>query len=155
MNASIDVLQYLNSQELYESMETLITDIQEFATFLQNDPWNQPVTIYGTVTNIDESVTITVKSDSVVTSGNYNLTYITSDAALSWFVHRCKITAEYKDKSFTKNRFAFSMGKIEFNIDEEDFKAKSKEYRFFFETTDIFPDIHLLISKLFTNIVAR
>ena len=147
---TIDVLEYLSSQELIDAMGFLIEDIQEFVTFLQNDPWNEPITIYGSVTGVDDTVTISVKSDSVTTTDEYNLSYTTADAALSWFVHRCQITAEYKDKSFTKNRFAFSMGKIEFNINEEDFNAISKEktdsYNIF-----IFSMIHVLFSKIFKN----
>ncbi len=125
--ATIDVIDYLSSQELMTKLETLIDDTQAFVTFLQENPWNEPIIIYGAVSGVSEPVTISVKSDVETATDDYNLSYSTEDAALSWFVHKCEITASYKDQTISKNRFAFSMGKIEFNIDEEDFNSKSKE----------------------------
>ncbi len=155
--ATINVIEYISSQEIINHLNALITDVEAFVAFLQNDPWNEPIIIYGNVTGVDESVTISVKSDSETTMDEYSLVYTTSDAALSWFVHKCEITSEYKDKSFTKNKFAFSMGKIEFNIDEEDFKAKSKdtENLIFFDNFEFLRLFDFLNLKLLTNILLK
>lgn len=150
--ATIELVEYVTSQELVDSLNTFITDVQAFITFLQNNPWNEPIIVYGTVTNVDEPVTISVKSDTETTIEDYDLTYITSDSSLSWFVHKCVITSEYKDKKITENRFAFSMGTIEYNVDEEDFKAKSKEKTLFDHDLEIFTKIHLFILKIFVSL---
>ncbi len=150
LNATIDVVQYLSSQELINQLEILTTDVQAFITFLQSNPWYEPIIIYGSVSGVSEPVTISVKSDSETTISNYNLSYATEDAALSWFVHKCEITASYKEKTITKNRFAFSMGKIEYNIDEEDFNSKVKE-KTFFRNFD-FTKINQIFLRIFENL---
>jgi len=152
--ATIDLIEYVSSQDLIDALNSLMADVQDFITFLQNNPWEEPITIYGIVTNVDEPVTITVFSDTATTNSDYNLIYTTSDSSLPWFVHKCEISAEYKDKTITENRYAFSMGKIEFNIDEEDFNAKFKEKNLFFEIMDIFPAIQIFF-KIFANIIDR
>jgi hypothetical protein len=98
-----------------------------FRDFLNSNPWLQPITIKGNVTGFDDSVTISVKSDSVTTTGYYELNYTTDDKAMPWFVHNCEITANYQDKTDTKNRYAFSMGIIEEDYVPSDFNAKSKQ----------------------------
>jgi len=152
IQATIDLIEYISSEDLIDALNTFLADVQGFVSFLQSNPWNEPIIIYGIVTNVDEPVTISVKSDTETTTENYDLTYTTSDSSLSWFVHKCVITAEYKDKKITENRFAFSMGTIEYNIDEEDFKAKSKEKTFFNDDLEIFTKINLFILKIFIRL---
>ena len=150
VNATIDVVEYLSSQDLINQLETLIDDTQALVSFLKGNPWHEPIIIYGTVSGVSEPVTISVNSDSETTISNYNLSYATKDASLSWFVHKCEITASYKEKTITKNRFAFSMGKIEYNIDEEDFNSKVKE-KTFFRNFD-FTKINQIFLRIFENL---
>jgi len=148
IQATIALIDYVSSQDLIDSLNTFIADVQNFVAFLQSNPWTEPIIIYGNVTNVDEPVTVSVKSDSETTTGYYDLTYTTSDSTLSWFVHKCQITAEYKGKKFTETRYALSMGKIEFDIDKEDFKGKSKEKTFLENYLEMFPRLQHLFQKL-------
>lgn len=152
VEATIALIDYITSQDLQQVLNTFLEDLNDFVAFLKSNPWAEPITIYGTVTNVDGSVTISVKSDSQTTMDDYNISYTTADSSLSWFVHKVTITAEYKDRKFAEDKFAFSMGKIEHNIDKNDFKAKSKEKIFFEHNLDFFSKINLFISRIFKNI---
>ena len=127
LNAAINLLEYITQNVLKEAIQIFIDQVQVFRDFLASDPWLQPITIKGNVTGFDDSVTISVKSDSVITTGYYELDYKTDDAAIPWFVHKCAITATYQDKTDTKNRYAFSMGVIEEDYVPSDFNVKSKQ----------------------------
>ena len=142
-NAAINVIEYTTSNEIKEAFQTFNDQVQYFVDFLNSDPWLEPITIKGNVTGFDESVTISVISDSVTTTGYYELDYTTADAALPWFVHKCVITATYQGKTNTKNRYAFSMGVIEEDYKPSDFTAKSKNIE-----TPIIAKLNLLLKQL-------
>lgn len=127
LTATIDLLDYITSNELKEKILNFADQIQIFRNFLDSNPWLQPITIKGNVTGFDESVTISVKSDSITTTDYYELEYSTDDTAIPWFVHKCIITANYLDKTDIKNRYAFSMGIIEEDYTPSDFNIKSKQ----------------------------
>lgn len=125
--ATIDLLNYAMSNALKETILAFADQVQNFRDFLESNPWLKPIKIKGNVTGFDESITISVKSDSVTASGNYELDYITNDTIMPWFVHKCVINATYQDKNDIKNRYAFSMGIIEEDYTPSDFDEKSKK----------------------------
>ena len=127
LKATIDLLEYILSNELKEKIITFADQIQVFRDFLDSNPWLQPVIIKGNVTGFSESVTISVKSDSITTTDYYELEFSTDDTAIPWFVHKCIITATYQDKTDIKNRYAFSSGVIEEDYSPSDFNIKSKQ----------------------------
>ena len=143
LNAAINLLEYVTSNAIKEAIQIFADQVQVFRDFLDSNPWLQPITIKGNVTGFDDSVTISVKSDSVTTTGYYELDYTTADAAMPWFVHKCVITATYQDKTNTKNRYAFSMGVIEEDYTPSDFTAKSKNIE-----TPVFVKLSFLLKQL-------
>ncbi len=127
MISIVNLLKYISSNSLKEVILAFFDQVQIFKTFLESNPWLQPITIKGLVTGFDESIVISVKNKSVTTSGNYELNYTTNDTVVPWFVHKCVITATYQDKNDIKNRYAFSMGIIEEEYEPSDFNEKSKQ----------------------------
>lgn len=125
--ATINLLDYVTSNTIIQKIIDFADQVQVFRDFLNSDPWLRPILIKGNVTGLDDSVTISVKSDSITSSGYYELNYNTNNTILPWFVHKCIITATYKDKTISKNRYAFSMGIIEEDYVPSDFNSKSKQ----------------------------
>jgi len=143
LNATINLLEYITQNALKEAMQIFADQVQVFKDFLDSDPWLQPITIKGNVTGLDDSVTISVKSESVTTTGYYELDYKTDDASMPWFVHKCAITATYQNKTDTKNRYAFSRGVIEEDYVPSDFNVKSKQIE-----TPVFVKLSFLLKQL-------
>ena len=143
LNAAINLLEYITQNALKEAIQIFADQVQVFRDFLDSKPWLQPITIKGNVTGFDDSVTISVKSDSVTTTGYYELDYKTDDASMPWFVHKCEITATYQNKTDTKNRYAFSMGVIEEDYVPSDFNVKSKQIE-----TPVFVKLSFLLKQL-------
>ena len=143
LDATINLLEYITQNALKEAIQIFTNQVQVFRNFLDSKPWLQPITIKGNVTGFDNSVTISVKSDSVTTTGYYELDYTTNDAAMPWFVHKCVITATYQNKTDTKNRYAFSMGVIEEDYVPSDFNVKSKQIE-----TPVFVKLSFLLKQL-------
>jgi hypothetical protein len=125
--ATITLLDYVTSNTIIQKIIDFADQVQAFRDFLNNDPWLQPILIKGNITGFDDNVTISVKSESITSPGYYELNYNTNDTIIPWFVHKCVITATYKDKTSSKNRYAFSMGIIEEDYVPSDFNSKSKQ----------------------------
>lgn len=143
LDAAINLLEYVTQNALKEAIQIFADQVQEFRDFLNSNPWLKPITIKGNVTGFDDSVTISVKSDSVTTTGYYELNYTTYDKTMPWFVHNCEITATYQDKTDTKNMYAFSMGIIEEDYVPSDFNVKSKQIE-----TSVFVKLSFLLKQL-------
>ena len=146
LNAAINLLEYITQNALKEALQIFVDQVQVFRDFLSSSPWLQPIIIKGNVTGFDDSVMISVKSDSVTTTGYYELAYTTNDAAMPWFVQKCIITATYQNKTDTKNRYAFSMGIIEEDYVPSDFNAKSKQIE-----TPVFVKLSFFLQQLFKD----
>ena len=138
--ATIGLLEYATSNSLKVAIIAFADDVQVFRDFLDSNPWLQPITIKGNITGFDNSVTISVKSDSVTSNRYYELNYTTDDTVVPWFVHKCKITATYQNKTNIKNKYAFSMGVIEEDYILSDFDIKSKKMQtpIFIKLVDLF-----------------
>ena len=126
LNKTIDLLEEVQSDDLINSFNNFKDSVIDFKTYLEGSPWDNPITIYREVTGVTEAVTISTHSDSTSTMTNYSITYDTTEASMSWFVHKCEVTADYKDKTKAKSGYAFSMGSINIDWKEADFTAKSK-----------------------------
>jgi len=148
LTATINLIQLVGSGALADALEAFSVAIDDFIAFLQGDPWLEPIDISGQVTGFSNSVTVSVKSDSKTTTDIFDLTFTTSDSSLPWFVHKCAVTAEYEGNSKTKNRYAFSMGKIEVDFDESEIRSKSK----IANNENIIQIYRLLSSSIFRNI---
>jgi hypothetical protein len=111
--------------ELIEALNNLTNELNAFRSFLEGNPWMKPITIQGSVSGFEGNVTVSCKNaegvvkDSITTSDVFTLNFTTADEPYPWWVHKCIITVSIKDgEEKSKNRYAFSMGKI-----EVDFKA--------------------------------
>ncbi|MEF8847611.1 MAG: hypothetical protein V5A68_00555 [Candidatus Thermoplasmatota archaeon] len=117
--------------ELINSLKGFQENLTEFSSFLDEEPWKKPILIYGTITGTDFNVTVSCKSDSLVTREFYNLTYVTEDTSKPWWIHECNVTASLDKKEKSKEKTAFSMGKIKMDFDLSDIdKSTDKEDSF-------------------------
>jgi hypothetical protein len=157
LNATVTLIRSIGSGDLQTALENFVISVQNFSAFLQSNPWLEPISITGQVTGVDEAVTVSTKDDSETTTSTFDLTFTTTDSNMPWFVHKCAISAEYKDKQKVKNRYAFSMGTIEVDFDEADFRAKSKEIvvKSTLTVRDIIQRILLFASTIFKNLEYR
>lgn len=127
VEAALNVIQYVKSDALKLAIQGFADEAQEFIDFLQSSPWSQPITVKGNIIGYDQSLTISVPGDSTTSSDSYELSYNTAGSTLPWFVHKVDITGEYKSKTATKSRYAFSMGIIEEDWEKGDFKVLSRQ----------------------------
>lgn len=127
VEATLAVIEYAISGAIGQLIEAFANEAQGFVDFLQSSPWTQPISIRGNIIGYDQSLTISIPGDSETSSSSYNLSYATAGKSLPWFVHKVDIEGEYKGKTATKSRYAFSMGIIEEDWEKGDFKALSRE----------------------------
>lgn len=150
LNAAIAVLEYVTSDALTQLIEAFVDEVQGFIAFLQSSPWLQPITIRGNIIGYDQSLTISVPGDSATSDSSYELSYATAGSSLPWFVQKVDITGEYKGKTATKSRYAFSMGIIDEDWQKGDFKALSKES--FPRLQILFQRFQVLFVKILQNL---
>jgi len=138
VEAALNVIEYATSDALKLAIQGFADQVQVFIDFLQNSPWLQPITITGNIIGYDQSLTISVTGDSTTSSDSYELSYNIAGSSLPWFVHKVEITGQYKSKTSTKLKYAFSMGIIEEDWEKGDFKVLSKQ---------VYPRVQLLFER--------
>lgn len=138
VEAALAVIEYAMSGAIGQLIEAFANETQGFVDFLQSSPWLQPISIRGNIIGFDQSLTISVPGDSQTQGSYYNLSYATTGTSLPWFVHKVDIKGEYKGKTTTKSRYAFSMGIIEEDWEKGDFKTISKT---------AFPRLQILLER--------
>jgi hypothetical protein len=130
---TINLIEFIVSNTLIEAIQNFADEVQNFINFLNSTPWQQPISIRGNTSGFEESITVTVKGESITTDDNFELSYTTADEQFPWFVHKCDIKAEYKEKEVTKSHYAFAMGIIESDINKGYFKDLSDNIKTLFE----------------------
>ena len=136
-------------QELVNALNDFKNQTQAFVEFMGNDPWLQPIEIYGLVEGIEDEATISCKTNSIDTDGEYELMVPTENEEMPWWIHECSITASYNSKIKNQISYSFSMGKIEANFDFSG--SKSLDLRFI-SILERFPFIKHIFSILYPNL---
>jgi hypothetical protein len=104
-------------QELIDALTNFSEYTQELIEFLEDDPWTQPIQVYGIVSGVDDIATISCKSASVETNGSYTLDVPVIDEARPWWIHNFVINANFDTNEKTQESYSFAMGRIEANFD--------------------------------------
>ena len=153
LEKTLDLIDYVGSESLQNALTAFSNSVTDFINFIQSNPWAQPITITGELTNFDGSVTVSVPGDSATEEDSYELSFQTSGANMPWFVHKVTVNAEYETKSTSNSAYAFSMGTIEMDFARSDFKALEKntmthQYR-------IIEALQTLFNGIFKNIIYK
>jgi hypothetical protein len=104
-------------QELINALTDFSEYTQELIEFLEDDPWTQPIQVYGIVSGINDMATISCKSVSVETNGSYTLDVPVTDEERPWWIHNLAINANFNTNEKTQESYSFAMGRIEANFD--------------------------------------
>jgi len=153
IDATIDIIDGLQDGPLKIALQNLLDLMEEFYDYLAGDNpgWTRPVHIIGNMINIDEPATISCTGDSVTTSGSFELEFDVSGAISPFLPHMVAISAEYKGKTKTKTRFAFSDGTIEVDFEASEFKVKdlSRDISTHFKLQSFLARLHMFLLNLF------
>ncbi len=104
--------------EIILLFQSFLLELRDFLVFLEKKPWSEPIVIEGNVKGLRGGrAIVSCKNDSVTTDGAYSLIYTTIDEPEPWALHECMVTATYKGITKTKEKYAFSMGKLRIDFD--------------------------------------
>jgi hypothetical protein len=104
-------------QELITAFTEFQTELQDFSSFISNEPWNDPIIIFGSIDGIEDEATVSCNDQTVTTTENYTLSVPTESTEDPWWIHRLDITATYGTHEESQTTYAFSLGNVEADFD--------------------------------------
>ncbi len=135
IGTTITIIQDLTDDEteVINALNEFSSEVGNFSAFIDSKPWENPILVYGSVDNNQGGVNVSCKGDSSQTEDFYEIYFPTADEDLSYLAHKVLITAEDQNDKISYERYAFSNGEIELNINFDEDESVEKTLKFGFK----------------------